>query len=56
MQKIVYLVAAVVIITVVVSVFAGIYALSRPGTTFQAWMQGEVDALYNALNALSLGQ
>ena len=27
-----------------------------PGTTFQAWMQGEVDSLYNALNAPSLGQ
>jgi len=27
-----------------------------PGTTFQAWMQGEVDSLYNALNATPLGQ
>ena len=27
-----------------------------PGTPFQAWMQGEVDSLYNALDAEALGQ
>jgi zinc/manganese transport system substrate-binding protein len=30
--------------------------IQPPGTTFQAWMQGEVDSLYIALNAPSLGQ